>query len=376
MIRILATGDFQIDKSFSTLGKYSSKFNQQLINTFTEVIVEHAPNHDLVLIAGDLFDRAESHTRVIQSIGDILAKCPTTCVILPGNHDPVNSGIPGVLSSYLEGMGANHIHVSLNRKPIILDNHNCTIFPGTFYSKDDISDMTEGVTKRVPEDGIRIGLFHGVLNILPNGKISPDLAKNKDLDIVVCGDQHGPSDGNEEDSELFSIEVSRKRKLFYSMAPEPMHINQNFNGKYTRIELSEKGKILDAERIDVGKIRFINDTIQFNDVNLDGLQAINDVFDREDIFPELTSIRLVLQGYISIDMIENLDSLIQSLRLEWPLLEVIDDDLVRESEDEGQLDDTNPTYRILKEKIVNSNSSSAVKERALKLLKINLDRWI
>ena len=59
----------------------------------------------------------------------------------------------------------------------------------------------------------RIALMHGALDSLPKGLIPGNLASQKDLDLVICGDQHGPSDGDDDTSELFNLETSRKRKL-------------------------------------------------------------------------------------------------------------------------------------------------------------------
>ena len=96
-IRILCTGDFQLGKSFSTLGESAKIFREQLMTTFSEVIDNHGKEHDLILIAGDLFDRAATPTALIEEVAEKLANCSTPCVVLPGNHDAVNTGIPKVL---------------------------------------------------------------------------------------------------------------------------------------------------------------------------------------------------------------------------------------------------------------------------------------
>ena len=153
----------------------------------------------------------------------------------------------------------------------------------------------------------RIALMHGALDSLPKGLIPENLASQKDLDLVICGDQHGPSDGDDDTSELFNLETSRKRKLYYAMAPEAQHINQNFTGSFLSLEIDENGKIGSCERIEVGEIRFVNKTFVFDqemeDIQLTLTSILEQTVGRP---PELTSIRLHLHGYLQSDALTKL----------------------------------------------------------------------
>ena len=169
VVKILATGDFQLDKSFGTLGEHAVLFRKQLMATFNEVIMKHASDHDLVLIAGDLFDRKATPTSVIEAAADTMARCTTHCVVLPRNHDPVNSGIPSVLAEALHQRGATHVHVAVKRKPIPLPKLGLTLYPAPLFRKDDISDQWSWIPDRTKEDGFRVALMHGALDSLPNG---------------------------------------------------------------------------------------------------------------------------------------------------------------------------------------------------------------
>ena len=64
-VKILATGDFQLHKTLGTLGKHAEAFRQQLMATFEQVILESTKDHDIVVIAGDLFDRMGTPIHVI-----------------------------------------------------------------------------------------------------------------------------------------------------------------------------------------------------------------------------------------------------------------------------------------------------------------------
>jgi len=276
-LRILCTGDFQLDKTFGTLGEHAKNFRDQLMDTFTKVIENYGPEYDLILIAGDLFDRKATPTPIIQKAAKILASCSTPCLIIPGNHDAVNSGIPAVLQEALSQLGANHVEVAVKREPVPYTALGITLFPAPLFRKDDISDQWGWIPERTKDHGTRIALMHGALDSLPKGLIPGNLASQKDLDLVICGDQHGPSDGDDDTSELFNLETSRKRKLYYAMAPEAQHINQNFTGSFLSLEIDKNGKIGSCERIEVGEIRFVNETFEFDQ-------------EMEDIHPALSSI--------------------------------------------------------------------------------------
>ena len=119
-----------------------------------------------------------------------------------------------------------------------------------------------------------------------------DLAKQKDLDLVICGDQHGPKQSVEQ-SNLFNLETSKQRRLYYAMAPEAMTIVQNFIGSYLRLEVDPRGKIVAHERLDVGKLRFHNVVFNFDEDSTEVLEAFLSLL--EDHIEETTSVRVTLK---------------------------------------------------------------------------------
>jgi len=171
VLRILCTGDFQLDKTFGTLGEHAKNFRDQLMDTFTKVIQNYGPEYDLILIAGDLFDRKSTPTLIIQKAAKILASCSTPCLIIPGNHDAVNSGIPAVLQEALSQLGANHVEVAVKREPVPYTALGITLFPAPLFRKDDISDQWGWIPERTKDHGTRIALMHGALDSLPKGLI-------------------------------------------------------------------------------------------------------------------------------------------------------------------------------------------------------------
>jgi len=374
-IRILNTGDFQLDKAFGTLGNHAQAFRGQLMKTFAKVIENHGAEHDLILIAGDLFDRKATPTSIIEEAATILASCTTPCLIIPGNHDPVNSGIPTVLQEALLQRGAAHVKVATTREPVDYADLGITLYPAPLFRKDDISDQWGWIPERAKKQGVRIALMHGALTSLPGGLIPEDLAQRKDLDLVICGDQHGPSDGDGSSSNLFNLEVSKQRKLYYAMAPEAQHINQNFTGAYLSLEVKKNGEVISAERVEVGAIRFVNETIEFagDTPDIGGVLASR-LEHIEDQPPELTSIRLTLKGAMENEPVEQLNHELATLRSLWPILEISNE--VSELESSDVIDEDHPVLNKLKQALKDDLSlTPQMRKRALELLKMNIGRW-
>ena len=375
-LRILCTGDFQLDKTFGTLGEHAKHFRDQLMDTFTKVIQNYGPEYDLMLIAGDLFDRKATPTPIIQKAAKILASCSTPCLIIPGNHDAVNSGIPAVLQEALSQSGANHVEVAVKREPVPYPDLGITLFPAPLFRKDDISDQWGWIPERTKNHGTRIALMHGALDSLPGGLIPGNLASQKDLDLVICGDMHGPSDGDGDTSELFNLETSSKRKLYYAMAPEAQHINQNFTGSFLSLEIDKNGKVGSCERIEVGEIRFVNETFEFDQEMEDIQPALASVLEQTvERPPELTSIRLHLHGYLQREAFTQLHQTLASLKQEWQIMKITDE--VSEFEPEESVTDDNPLIGKIKQAVdVDPGISPMMKRHVIDLAKLNYGRWL
>lgn len=375
-LKVLCTGDFQLDKTFGTLGEHAKNFRDQLMDTFTKVIQNYGPEYDLILIAGDLFDRKATPTPIIQKAAKILASCSTPCLIIPGNHDAVNSGIPTVLQESLSQSGANHVKVAVKREPVPYPDLGITLFPAPLFRKDDISDQWGWIPERTKDHGTRIALMHGKLVSLPKGLIPGNLASQKDLDLVICGDQHGPSDGDDDTSELFNLETSRKRKLYYAMAPEAQHINQNFTGSFLSLEIDKSGKLGSCERIEVGEIRFVKETLEF-DQEMENIQPVLTSVLEQTVGrpPELTSIRLHLHGYLQSEAFTELHQALATIKQEWPIVKITDE--VSEFEPEESVKDDNPLIGKIKQAVdADSGISPRMKRHVIDLTKLNYGRWL
>jgi predicted phosphodiesterase len=373
-IKILCTGDMQLDKSFGTLGKSATSFRNQLFETW-ERIMKDAKKYDLVLVAGDLFDREGTPLEVIEKAANVLTACPTKIVVLAGNHDSLKSGIPSVLRAALEKRGADHVIVPLERKPLSFPEMGITVYPVPLTSKGDISNLHDWIPPRNGDEGIRLALLHGAIEKLPKGKIPSNLAQVKDLDLVVCGDQHGPK-GDENDSDLFSIEESKHRRLVYAMAPEALDINQGFVGSYTRVVMDASGIVEEMKRIQVGELRFLNTNVTVEpdaDPKAAIEEAMSSVLGRPT---DKTCIRLSLEGELSRDARIALDQEIARLKAIWPLLEVLNTVSIVLDDEQTVPGGDDPLLSALRVKAEEQRLDSEVLSRAITIYELYKGRWI
>jgi DNA repair exonuclease SbcCD nuclease subunit len=92
MLKILHTGDFHLDSPFTGVDlPTGERLRAELRKIFIDV-VELAGAHDMMLIAGDLFDCGYVSPDTLELVRDSLAAYGKPVVIAPGNHDPYSSG--------------------------------------------------------------------------------------------------------------------------------------------------------------------------------------------------------------------------------------------------------------------------------------------
>ena len=371
-VRVLCTGDFQLGKAFSTLGASAKDFRNQLFET-AKAVLAAGDDADLVLVAGDVFDREATPTRDIENFAKVLARCRAHVVVIAGNHDSIVSGIPGVLRAALEGLNANHVTVATDRSPVRFDDLNVTVFPASLMTRGDLSDQWSWIPDRTNEDGHRIALMHGAISSIQNGLIPEDVAARKDLDMVVLGDMHGPRHGDASASTLFDLETSLARRLVYAMAPESQNIKQGFIGAYTLLTLGPDIGDAELERVEVGEIRFAQRSADFaveDDVSAVLEEALEDLSARP---PSLTSIRLEISGTVDRQGHGELQTAINALKAAWPLFEVLDDVAVDKGDaedDEGE-DVDDPVFAALQASMVTAGAAPDVMARAKELYRLN-----
>ena len=92
MLKILHTGDFHLDSPFTGVDLATGeRLRDELRKIFIDV-VELAGEHDMMLIAGDLFDCGYVSPETLALVRDSLEAYKKPVIIAPGNHDPYSAG--------------------------------------------------------------------------------------------------------------------------------------------------------------------------------------------------------------------------------------------------------------------------------------------
>lgn len=92
MLKILHTGDFHLDSPFAGVDlQTGERLREELRKIFTDV-TRLAEEHDMLLIAGDLFDCGHVSPDTLSLVRDRLEEYGKPVVIAPGNHDPYSPG--------------------------------------------------------------------------------------------------------------------------------------------------------------------------------------------------------------------------------------------------------------------------------------------
>lgn len=92
MIRILHGADLHLDSPFQGLSRdqaIARRAEQRALLHRLGALAEET-RADLVLLAGDLFDSANTYHETAEQLGEVLSSIPVPVFIAPGNHDPYN----------------------------------------------------------------------------------------------------------------------------------------------------------------------------------------------------------------------------------------------------------------------------------------------
>ena len=151
-----------------------------------------------------------------------------------------------------------------------------------------------------------------------------------------------------------------------------MHIAQPFTGSFLNISMNKTGKITNAERVKVGKIRFFKQDFEFSEDIENSFEQIEDF---ETMIDEansgLSSIKMTIHGHLTKEQDDKLQDIILNMKEKYPII-----DIAEEYSTESQITHDDPIFELISNALNEQNDiDNALKERALILLKSNLRRW-
>jgi DNA repair exonuclease SbcCD nuclease subunit len=193
-MRILHTADWQLGLRAAQAGERAAVVRAERLACVSRIAdLAHELGVDLVLVAGDVFDRQEVDGPVLEAAIDRLeALAPIPVVLLPGNHDPLEVG--GVWDRRAWSRAGAHVTIARDSRELeILPG--VALYPCPLRQRISTQDPTAWIPSRAEGDRrLRIGLAHGALDSLPkkgNFPIALDRAEASGLDYLALGDWHG-----------------------------------------------------------------------------------------------------------------------------------------------------------------------------------------
>jgi len=292
--KILHTADLQLDAPFGFLGQRGDAHRQQLRETFRKV-VETARSHDLLLIAGDLFDSNHPSRATVAFVQQQLQQLSIPVCILPGNHDCYDAQ-----SIYRREKFPANVRI-FAETPTFVDfpELNLTVAGNPLRNNYATDSVFDGITRSGGRQWFVV-MAHGNLQIpglVENTArpIKPAALEATRADYVALGDWHAFADYSQ-----------GKVKAYYAGAPEPTGSNQSDAGYVASVHLSAAGVMV--ERVRVG--RTFTREVKLNVMNMDMADILREIGQHADPACMLT---VTLTGMKSVDRFIDTESITSQL---------------------------------------------------------------
>ncbi len=295
MIKIGHLADIHLGRSFSDCGNQSGKFiRNEIFESFKRAITIAQNETDILLIAGDLFDKSFLHTDpIVRNTQNILDSYKKNVIICPGGHDAIKEDSPYVLSDWPKNITILKNKLTENLYEVN-DQEILIAGRGNYYNKDDQSPLDKIKAKK---NLINIAIAHGSV---PRGDLGsndyPINTKNlinSGFDYVALGHYHN-----------FNIENTKNPMIVYSGALNPLRFGQI--GGYLILATINDKKEITIKKEKVGKISFIKIETSHNEPMKEIRKALMEISE-----PEYTSINIKVNRSLEYKKIEEIINYIE-----------------------------------------------------------------
>lgn len=240
MVSFIHTADWQLGKPFGNIrgdaGAFLRKQRIETIGTIGRLATDKKV--DFIVVAGDVFDsNIPDHKTVMQAFRQMGESFDGKWFLLPGNHD--SAEVRSVWTTIRESFSSENVVCLDEARPYRMADLKTVILPAPLKRRQDARDLTtwfdeyEGV-----EVDIRIGLAHGSLDILAQGRedapntITAKRVESARLDYLALGDWHGT--------------LQAEKRIWYSGTPEPDRFRDNNPGNVLLVSIEKPGALPDV----------------------------------------------------------------------------------------------------------------------------------
>ena len=307
-IRILHTADIHLDAPFRWLCERGQEQRDQVRRTFVKVC-ELAKQHDLMLIAGDLFDsNAVSRNTLEWTIG-ILSRIGLPVCILPGTHDCL---CPDCVYSREEWQQAGNVRLFAQDG---VQSHHLSDLGLSVHarpvSKNESASPLEGI-RRGDDNKRHIAMAHGSVIIpgrIPDDTDCPIRASEIDaagMDYVALGHWHS------------WYEPACRTKAAYPGSPEILKFGQS-SASVASVTLTDGS--VQVEQIAIGVRRCREETSM-----VDGITSIEALIAQvRDWSDDDLMLRLTLAGLLEAGLLLDTEYLSSEIADKFFHLEILDE---------------------------------------------------
>ncbi len=305
-VRILHTADIHIDAPLRFLGDKGKEQRAQIFRTF-EAVLNTAKNHDILLIAGDLFDSNFVSQPTLDKVVTGLKSLGIPVVILPGTHDCIGASSIYNREDWKRG---ENIFIFREEKP------HSFCFPeldlciqGKATIKDSNLSPLAGLVKS-PDYQYNIAMAHG--SVTTHSLILEDTAcpinvndiSDSRMDYIALGHWHSWYQAAE--------------NALYPGSPELVKFGQSSTA-IASIKLDDQG--CEIERIDIGKRKSLERTISF-----DSLDSADDIIrEIEHLSDDDAAARITIAGLTKAGFLIDISDLEEKLKNRFFFLELRDE---------------------------------------------------
>ena len=191
MLHILHAADLHLDAPFTALDAQAAAQRRSeqrlLLDKLADTAIERGA--DLVLLAGDLLDSAQTYRETAQALAAALGRIPAPVVIAPGNHDHYSPS-----SLYAASFWPENVHIFRTEAVETLELPTVTVYGSAFTAPFRTTSPLLGFhAQSVDKPGVMV--LHGDVDV-PGSRYCP-IAKQEiaqsGLAYLALGHIHGCS---------------------------------------------------------------------------------------------------------------------------------------------------------------------------------------
>ncbi|MBR6072484.1 MAG: DNA repair exonuclease [Acholeplasmatales bacterium] len=296
-MRIIHTADLHLDSPLGTnlsLLKQKERKRELLYNF--ERLINYAKEYsvNMIIISGDMFDRARIAIKTREYIFNLINENPTIdFALISGNHDE---------DSFVDEMEIIPHNLKVFDKDFSTIKYNNIAITGVNYCEN-----YKYNNLNLKPDDINIVIMHGDIN----DEIDLKKLKNKNIDYLALGHIHKYSKGEIDDRGIYAYPGTLEGRGFDESGDKGfilLDIDSNINMKF---------------------IPFANRKLHDVNLNITGLENYQDIRRNAELklndIPQDDMVRLRLQGYYNLDLIKQNEMLEEALNEKFYFAKVSDE---------------------------------------------------